>query len=1154
MTPDRWSLRRKLLVLLVCASAAPLLLVTFIEVLRTRDQVEQAASALLEARADQLRGQLDDFNLALARAAERISLIPQVAEALTAKPADRAAAAAVARRSLSAFSRPDPRLRGIGLIDTSGTMVLSTEHGQEGRSHPFRACVDRVLRTGDPVISDVHLASPELSSVPSISYCAPVRDEAGKLLGLVTLEVRAAALWDVVRASNGRAGEGSFSVLFDAAGVRIAHSFNEREVFRPASALSPAVVEEMVAARRFGERTRALLEEPSWAPAEFARATAATPLPGFFEAHSPANQANNLAFAQRLRSAPWTVFYLVPRSTVDGPTRRVLAEHLLASCAIIVLTMGFGLFATGRMLRPIRAMTLAAQEIRDGRLTARVDLSPDEELRTLGLAFNDMAGSLASAQQEMEDRVRRRTLALEAANDELGERNLSLAARTEELTSRRERDVVFGKTLATLAGQGSLDPAIDAALREANAYLGALVLICYAVNDDRLDPMASVGGVGEHGAEAAPIGAHAEEAFRSRRPVVLEVPEAQGLRFDAVLSSGTPRVVALVPLVVGDRRVGLLACGTAGDLSPDKLSFLSDLALPLGLTITRAELDKRTARYAVELARRNLELRAQAKQLASQQLELEAKNRDVQRANQLKSEFLANMSHELRTPLNAVIGFSDLLLADRSALSPTHIAFVEDILSSGRHLLKLINAVLDLAKIEAGAVTLDLQPVAAAEVIADACSIIVGIAHRKRVQLVQGEAEGLRVFADPGKLQQILINLLSNAVKFSPDGATVEVRVEAHAGLARFSVRDHGPGVPAALRGELFQPFVQGESPLVKKHEGTGLGLAISRRLVEQHGGQIGVESEDGDGSTFWFTLPVHEDTPGQEAVPEAPAPLPGPAPKAGTTLVVLEDDAANLRLLRFQLETEGYTIAEAARGPDAIALAVRLAPAAILLDLILSDGEDGFSVLEELKRRPETRDIPVIVISVLPERKRALALGAVECFLKPLDPWALVACLRSLGMAPDRPRRTLALPEADAPRAQEAPLRPPILVVDNNDTNRSVAQALLQRRGHPVLLAASGAEGIELARSHGPALVLMDLAMPGMDGFAATRTLKGDPRTAAIPVVAFTALAMRGDEERALAAGFDGYLTKPVDQAALDATLERFIRAERAPQATART
>ena len=615
------------------------------------------------------------------------------------------------------------------------------------------------------------------------------------------------------------------------------------------------------------------------------------------------------------------------------------------------------------------------------------------------------AAEIASLNARLDERGRERTQALEFVNQEMVRQNRELAERSEELARHRYREQAKGRALAALAADSDLEGVVNAALGEIASPIGAAVMICYQLEMEELVPVGSYAASTAARTARLPLAGMAAHALsHGRIETVTELPEDLDLRFDCLLAAGRPRAIAILPLSVGRRQTGLLLVGAMAPLSPESLATLADLAAPLALTMGRRTLLQQTERIARELSRRNEELRAQAAELEEQgetlkanQAELELKNREIQKADKLKSEFLANMSHELRTPLNAVIGFSELLLDDKSQLSAPHVEYARDILASGRHLLTLINGVLDLAKIEAGSMTLSLESVQPTEALDSAFMLVSAGAKKRKIELTLAEADLVPVQADPGKLQQILLNLLANAIKFSPAGASVAAGARREGGMVRFFVRDTGPGMAAEVLPQLFKPFFQAESPLVKKHEGTGLGLAISRRLVEQHGGSMEVESAPGRGSTFSFTLPI-ADEPG------------------------------------------------AAEGP----------------------------LLRE---------------SVAPS-----AAGGL------------------------------------------------VLVVDDHELNLEVARHLLERRGCEVLLARGGEECLAIARARHPALVLLDVAMPGRDGIAIASELKGDPRTSAIPLVALTALAMRGDDDRARAAGFDAYLTKPIDRRAFEDTVARFI------------
>jgi len=1120
--PIRW----KLLLLMLIVGVLPIVISAGLMLRDSRDLVDDSARSLLEARADALASKLDDFHASVQRATDRLALLPQVREFFLEPPAAWAKAEPQMAQILEAYAAADQRLRGVALFTVEGTAVAATEPRLLGNNYGYRSFLKDGAR-GSGGSAEMYISGPEVGRVPSIAYAAPVRSGSA-IVGVAVLFARAAAVWQLVAAGGG--GDGSYSVVLDQYGVRIAHSASTEKVFHPAGRLPPEEIDRMVAERRYGEATRTLLEQPLQLEGAFERARGGA-LASFFDTMSEAHGQAAMAVSKRLSQAPWTVFHLVPRAALQAPVERIVSQAAFADTLVLLVALLFGVLWSRRILKPIAALSNAATLLQRGDLHTRVPEEGRDELARLGAAFNEMAATLAASQQELERQVQRRTEALAAAKADVEKQNAALAQRTAEMTERQARDLAFARTLAALSGQGTLRGVMASALAEAEDYLHSLVLACYRVDGEMVAPVAARGGE----PHAMPLTARIKEAFASRKPVLVDaLPDEAELRFDAGLAAGKPKCVLLVPLTMGDRDLGLLAAGLAKGPSAQQIAFLVELALPLALAIGRHELHEQTERFALQLAQRNEVLREQSEQLALKQSELEQKNSEIARANDLKSEFLANMSHELRTPLNAVIGFSELLLEDQQKLLPDHVQFAKDILASGRHLLTLINSVLDLAKIESGRVTLEVQRLDPKAQIVSACTLVSALAQRKNIEIEQAVQSRRSAIADRSKLQQILLNLLSNAIKFSEAGTRIEVGVADQGEVLRFWVKDQGPGIPENVRPELFKPFVQGESPLSKSHEGTGLGLAITRRLVEYQGGDVGVDTEVGRGSTFWFTLPADE-----RAAPPGPAvaavqgePTNGvPGVLEKPLLLVVEDDPSNMRLMRFHLESAGYAVAEAKREQEALEMTRRLRPKLILLDLILPDGEDGLAVLRELKSKPETAPIPVVVVSVVQETRRARELGAAECFVKPVDAPKLLEVVQRL-----------------CPTQAAPPARATVLVVDDHDLNRELARTLLERRGCRVLLARNGQEGTRVAKVERPDLVLMDLAMPVKDGITAARELKADPETSQIPLIAFTALAMRGDEERARKAGFDGYLTKPLEPHALDAALEKFLT----PQARA--
>jgi len=369
---------------------------------------------------------------------------------------------------------------------------------------------------------------------------------------------------------------------------------------------------------------------------------------------------------------------------------------------------------------------------------------------------------------------------------------------------------------------------------------------------------------------------------------------------------------------------------------------------------------------------------------------LQARSAEVEVASRHKSEFLASMSHELRTPLNAVIGFSEVLLERMFGdLNDRQEDYLRDIWSSGKHLLELLNEILDLSKVEAGQMTLDPTEFSLQEALGHGLALVRERAARHGIRL------GLEVAADVGpvradelRIKQVIVNLLSNAVKFTPDGGRIEVRARAEGSEVLVTVADTGTGVAAEDRERIFESFQQG-GRRASTTEGTGLGLTLSKRIVELHGGRIWVDSQMGVGSTFGFAIPAG-----------APAAAGGDDPgraDGGRTVVVIDDDRRSIDLLTVYAEAAGLRVVSAYDGRRGVELVKALQPAIVVLDILLP-GLDGWQVLESLKADPATATIPVVVVSILDERGRGLALGAADYLVKPVSREGVLDALARCG------------------------------------------------------------------------------------------------------------------------------------------------------------
>jgi signal transduction histidine kinase/ActR/RegA family two-component response regulator len=402
-----------------------------------------------------------------------------------------------------------------------------------------------------------------------------------------------------------------------------------------------------------------------------------------------------------------------------------------------------------------------------------------------------------------------------------------------------------------------------------------------------------------------------------------------------------------------------------------------------------------------DIERMNADLERKVKE-RTQELEvvnqkLQESNLELQRANSLKSEFLANMSHELRTPLNAVIGFSELLLDTGSgALSEDQKDYVADILSSGRHLLEMINEILDLSKIEAGKMKVSAEEFEIGPVCEEAMALLRVEAGRKHIEIVlEVEDPALEVRADRNKIKQIMNNLLSNAVKFTHPGGRVTLRTRRVVDRLSVSVIDTGIGIEQEDQGRIFQAFTQVDGSYARRYQGTGLGLTLVKKFVEMHGGRVTLESRFGEGSDFTFTIPgVLTPRPQAEAAPLADTPegvsrLTHAAGRQGNLILVVEDNPINLKLVRDILKASGYRVAESTTGEEALDALKFIRPDLILMDIQLP-GMDGLRAARLLRDNPETRDIPVVALTahvMKGDEVRAKEAGCAGYIPKPIEP-----------------------------------------------------------------------------------------------------------------------------------------------------------------------
>lgn len=517
-------------------------------------------------------------------------------------------------------------------------------------------------------------------------------------------------------------------------------------------------------------------------------------------------------------------------------------------------------------------------------------------------------------------------------------------------------------------------------------------------------------------------------------------------------------------------------------------------------------------RLREELKKKNEELEELTERLEEKVLErtkeLERTNRELTRANEMKGRFIANASHELRTPLHSIIGFSEILLQKTFGdLNERQQKYLNTIFGSGKHLLHLVSNILDLAKIEAGKAELTYQTFPITGVIDEVMMVIQHLAEKKGIKLEKTINNKINTFtADRIKFKQILYNLLSNAIKFTPDGGKVGIDIEkvisnsqnvpwALEGQKFFkiSVWDTGVGIKPEDRERIFEEFEQLDSS--KSTEGTGLGLTLTKKLVEIHGGHIEVEGAYGQGSVFSIHLPVitHEETPG---IPDfMTPPIDATCLKDdGALVLVVEDDLPTVEILTVHLTQAGYRIAHAYDGVEAILKAKELKPFAITLDIMLPK-KDGWEVLQSLKIDPETRDVPVIIHSIIENKELAFALGATDYLAKPVDKTTLLEKLNGLSLSTKKTR---------------SPVN--ILVITHDNTIRDNLYSILNNEGFLIQSATDAESGLNLALATKPNTIIIDLNIPE-GGFKIIKEFRENSALRDIPIFAITFNTLSADE-----------------------------------------
>ncbi len=596
---------------------------------------------------------------------------------------------------------------------------------------------------------------------------------------------------------------------------------------------------------------------------------------------------------------------------------------------------------------------------------------------------------------------------------------------------------------------------------------------------------------------------------------IIEHPEMKHIDFTKRPDEQLPKVAnfekpieeaVFVPLQTREGLVGVLVFGRQADHDP----------------IDEMELDFiRTAGINVSVSLETAQLYEQA-QITAEKLK---------EVDQLKSEFLANMSHELRTPLNSIIGFSRVILKGIDGpLTDMQKTDLTAIYESGQHLLSLINDILDISKIEAGKMEFNFEEIDLHKTVKSVMSSANALVKDKtEVDMRSNLPDDLpEIIGDERRIRQVILNLLSNAAKFTEEGY-IEISVTYDNYQVILSVEDTGIGIPPEKIADVFERFKQVDSSSTRRYEGTGLGMSLSQMFVQAHGGDIWVESTVGEGSTFYFSLPIGGPGAEPEEEEEGAMQLVEEQAPPSRTVLVVDDDESVVTLFRRYLEKRGYRVFGLSSSERVLEEAKRLHPYAITLDILMPK-KDGWTLIQELKDDPETHDIPIIVCSIVSDADKGLSMGVADYLMKPIMEQELVNTLDRL--------------EAGHKDGQQ------VLVVDDQPSDRKLLSRVLSEAGYEVREAPGGAEAIAQIHTHTPSAVVLDLMMPEVDGFAVLEHLKANKETRDIPVIVVTAKELSAEEHERLQHGVEFLMQKGIfDQQQLlhdiETALNRFAQRE---------
>ena len=787
---------------------------------------------------------------------------------------------------------------------------------------------------------------------------------------------------------------------------------------------------------------------------------------------------------------------------------------------ILILMLCVSYILIRNIRNPIRELTDVAKKFQDGDMNARSEISAKNELGELSESFNSMVESIQ-------------------INNELSQQATELS---QIMLLEEEPHKFFKSVLPVLASLTNSQMAAVYLLSENKKQFEHFE--SFGMSDNSKVTFDVDNLEGEFGAVLTTRKIH----------MVKRIPKDTRFLFHTVSGKIVPREIISIPIVSGTEIVAIISLASIRTYSNNSALLIKNILDTLTARLEGVLAYQKMQVFTKQLEHQNGELEAQKTEMAAQSSELMEQNRELEmqkiqlsEASQLKTTFLSNMSHELRTPLNSVIALSGVLnrrLADK--IPADEYSYLEVIERNGKHLLSLINDILDISRIESGKEEIEISKFSSGNLISEVVGMIHPQAVQKKIELFQKSGDNdLILQGDVDKCRHIIQNLVANAVKFTEKGE-VEISSIQQENTVVITVRDTGIGISEENLSHIFDEFRQADSGTSRKFGGTGLGLSIAKKYANLLGGTITVKSLLGEGSVFTLTLPLKYAAENKitetwsdsiKFNPALPA-VPRNTDSQKTILLVDDSEPAIIQLKDF-MEECGYTILVAHDGPEALEIISRIIPDAMILDLMMP-GMDGFEVLQTIRNAEPTSAIPVLILTakqITKEDLRLLKRNNVHQLIQKGDVnrAELLSSVASLVFT-EKPE--VVKPDLDIQNIEGKPV---ILIVEDNSDNMITVKAILDDN-YTVLEAEDGAQGIVMAKKHIPHLILMDIALPGVDGIEAFNIIRNIGQLSHIPIVALTASAMTSDRETILANGFDGYIAKPIDEKVFFNTINRVL------------